>query len=263
MVVPEDLAQAVLVPSPPCGVTDLADAWEVPEAARRELTCAAGWENRGEASWRRDGGAASGRVSDLGQVLAGGASRGGISPGGPASGTGPGCSSWCPRAVITGSSLEEQRFLLALDFAGDVTDVVSQPFWLRAETTAGLREHIPSPTSPPTSPPHGTRSTSPGSPALPRNSCCAAPPLSTSPAPAPRPATASSASCCRSRQNPPRKSSQDALCHRAGRDSHRAHERDRCHEQPSGPQSAVRGKILAELFASSCPASGRPSSPGP
>jgi hypothetical protein len=40
-------------------------------------------------------------------------------------------------------SLEEQRFLLALDFAGGVTDVVSQPFRLRAETTAGWREHIP------------------------------------------------------------------------------------------------------------------------
>jgi hypothetical protein len=40
-------------------------------------------------------------------------------------------------------SLEEQRLLLALDFAGGVTDVVSQPFRLRAETTAGWREHVP------------------------------------------------------------------------------------------------------------------------
>lgn len=40
-------------------------------------------------------------------------------------------------------SLEEQRFLLALDFAGSVTGLVSQPFRLRAETTAGWREHIP------------------------------------------------------------------------------------------------------------------------
>jgi len=40
-------------------------------------------------------------------------------------------------------SLEEQRLLLALDFAGGVSDVVSQPFRLRAETAAGWREHIP------------------------------------------------------------------------------------------------------------------------
>lgn len=33
-------------------------------------------------------------------------------------------------------------FLLALDFCG-VTEVVSQPFRLRAGTTAGWREHIP------------------------------------------------------------------------------------------------------------------------
>jgi hypothetical protein len=36
--------------------------------------------------------------------------------------------------------LEEQRFLLALDFAGGAEDVVSQPFRLRAETAAGWRE---------------------------------------------------------------------------------------------------------------------------
>jgi hypothetical protein len=31
----------VLVPSPSCGITDLAQAYEVPEAARRELECGA------------------------------------------------------------------------------------------------------------------------------------------------------------------------------------------------------------------------------
>jgi hypothetical protein len=40
-------------------------------------------------------------------------------------------------------SLEEQRFLLAVDFAGGVTQVVSQPLRLRAATKAGWREHIP------------------------------------------------------------------------------------------------------------------------
>jgi hypothetical protein len=40
-------------------------------------------------------------------------------------------------------SLEEARVLLALDFAGDVTDVVSQPLKLRFGTSAGTREHTP------------------------------------------------------------------------------------------------------------------------
>lgn len=40
-------------------------------------------------------------------------------------------------------SMEEQRFMLALDFAGGVTGLVSQPFRLRAETMAGRSEHVP------------------------------------------------------------------------------------------------------------------------
>lgn len=144
MVIPDGLGQAVLVPSPSCGMADLADPYEACEAARRELACGGGWEDRWEASWRRDGAVAACRVSGMGQVLAGG------------------CQPWrhftwragqrhrpgLQFLVSTGrhhgfESLEEQRFLLALDFAGGVTDVVSQPFRLRAETTAGWREHIP------------------------------------------------------------------------------------------------------------------------
>jgi hypothetical protein len=40
-------------------------------------------------------------------------------------------------------SLAEQRLLLALDFAGAVVDVVSQPFRLRFEAEDGARSHIP------------------------------------------------------------------------------------------------------------------------
>ena len=144
MLVPDGLGQAARVPSPSCGITDLAGAYEVPEAARRELACGAGWEGRWEASWRRDGAVAVSRVSDLGQVLAGE------------------CQPWRHFTWRTGQrhrpglqflvstgrhhgfeSLEEQRLLLALDFAGGVTDVVSQPFRLRLETAAGWREHVP------------------------------------------------------------------------------------------------------------------------
>lgn len=40
-------------------------------------------------------------------------------------------------------SLAEQRLLLALDFAGELVDVLAQPFRLRFGTTTGWREHIP------------------------------------------------------------------------------------------------------------------------
>lgn len=40
-------------------------------------------------------------------------------------------------------SLEEARLLLALDFAADLVDVVSQPMRLRFDTATGRRGHIP------------------------------------------------------------------------------------------------------------------------
>lgn len=40
-------------------------------------------------------------------------------------------------------SIAEQRLLLALDFAGGVSDVLGQPFRLRFATGSGWREHIP------------------------------------------------------------------------------------------------------------------------
>jgi hypothetical protein len=40
-------------------------------------------------------------------------------------------------------SLEEARLLLALDFAGDLVDVLAQPLRLRYVTGSGPREHVP------------------------------------------------------------------------------------------------------------------------
>ena len=93
----------------------------------------------------RRGGTVAGRpVGDLGQILAGG------------------CRPWRHFGWRTGErhrpglqfpvstgrhhgfeSLEEQRFLVALDFAGVATDVMSQPFRLRAETPTGQWDHVP------------------------------------------------------------------------------------------------------------------------
>ena len=106
--------------------------------------CDAGWETRWQASWRRDGAVTDRPVTDLGQIVAGG------------------CQPWRHFTWRTGQrhrpglqflvstgrhhgfeSLEEQRFLLAVDFAGRVMEVVSQPLRLRAATTTGWREHVP------------------------------------------------------------------------------------------------------------------------
>lgn len=40
-------------------------------------------------------------------------------------------------------SLQEARLLLALDFAGDLIDVLAQPLRLRYLTSGGVREHVP------------------------------------------------------------------------------------------------------------------------
>jgi hypothetical protein len=40
-------------------------------------------------------------------------------------------------------SVAEQRLLLALDFAADLTDVLSQPFRLRFAISEGWQKHIP------------------------------------------------------------------------------------------------------------------------
>jgi len=40
-------------------------------------------------------------------------------------------------------SVAEQRVLLALDFAGDLSEVWSQPLWLRYSCRSGWRKHVP------------------------------------------------------------------------------------------------------------------------
>jgi hypothetical protein len=144
MLMPGGLADHGQIPSLSCTVIDLAEICEVPDAARGELACDAGWERRWEASWQCESVRVDRPVSDLGMIIA------------------EGCRPWryftwragqrhrpgLQFLVSTGrhhgfESMEEQRFLLALDFAGGVAGVVSQPFRPRAETAAGWREHIP------------------------------------------------------------------------------------------------------------------------
>ena len=109
-----------------------------------KLNLREGWQDRWLVSWKADGKARSRTVRQVAQV--------------PLAETDPiRAFSWARTQhhrpglqymVSTGrhhgfESIEEARVLLALDFAGDIVDVVSQPLRLRFETADGAREHIP------------------------------------------------------------------------------------------------------------------------
>ena len=113
-------------------------------SARAALDLGAGWPGRWSASWRLSGTPVACAVRDLASVP-----RAGCQP--------VRRFSW--RAgqrhrpglqflVSTGrhhgfESVAEQRLLLVLDFAAELTDVLSQPFRLRFASGGGWREHVP------------------------------------------------------------------------------------------------------------------------
>lgn len=115
-----------------------------PAAAGGVLVLDAGWASRWSATWRHSGSPVVFSVRDLTSV--------------PMTGCEP-VRRFAWRAgqrhrpglqylVSTGrhhgfESVAEQRVLLALDFAGGLVDVLSQPFRLRFATADGRREHIP------------------------------------------------------------------------------------------------------------------------
>jgi hypothetical protein len=136
----------IVLRSDSCDVADLYTPYALSAEARSMLLLESGWAQRWTASWRFAGAEAEVLcpVRDLVSVSLEGAEP-------------MRRFTWRPRQrhrpglqflVSTGShhgfeSLAEQRLLLALDFAGELVDVLSQPFRLRFATTAGWREHIP------------------------------------------------------------------------------------------------------------------------
>lgn len=127
-----------------CGIADLYIPAHAGAEARAALTLGPGWAQRWTASWRLSGGQVVCAVRDLASMRVAGAEpvrrftwranqrhRPGLQ-----------------FLVSTGrhhgfESLAEQRLLLALDFAGEVIDVLSQPFRLRFAAAGGWQEHIP------------------------------------------------------------------------------------------------------------------------
>jgi hypothetical protein len=127
-----------------CDLEQLFAPYEVSGTSRSCLALGPDWPLRWKASWRAQGGVVVCAVRDLGSV--------------PAAGCVPVRRfSWRARQrhrpglqfmVSTGrhhgfESLEEQRLLLALDFLGNLAEVLPQPFRLTFATAGGRGEHIP------------------------------------------------------------------------------------------------------------------------
>ncbi|GIE93916.1 TnsA-like heteromeric transposase endonuclease subunit [Paractinoplanes rishiriensis] len=127
-----------------CGLAGLCTQWVGFDRARGSLVLADGWTGRWRAQWRASGAPVLCAVRDLASM--------------PISRCEPVRRfSWrrgqrhrpgLQFMVSTGrhhgfESIAEQRLLLALDFAGGVSDVLGQPFRLRFATGSGWREHIP------------------------------------------------------------------------------------------------------------------------
>jgi hypothetical protein len=143
MAVPGGVAPALLA-SWSCGVEDLCLADGVRSESRRALALGEGWSRRWTATWKVPGAEVVSPVRDLASV-----SMAGCVP--------VRRFSWSTRQrhrpglqylVSTGrhhgfESVAEQRLLLALDFVGGVSEVLSQPFRLRFASAEGWRVHVP------------------------------------------------------------------------------------------------------------------------
>jgi len=127
-----------------CGLDELFAGYEIGGPARQLLGLLPDWPRRWRAYWRFSGSEVACLVRDLESM--------------PASGCQPVRRfAWRARQrhrpglqylVSTGrhhgfESLEEQRLLLALDFVGDVVEVLPQPFRLCFDTAEGRGEHVP------------------------------------------------------------------------------------------------------------------------
>jgi hypothetical protein len=134
------------IPSDVCHWTDLvSDRCDSGDDARQVLDLGEGWARRWTAKWKVAGAEVICPVRDMGSF--------------PVAGCGPVRSfSWrtgqrhrpgLEFLVSTGrhhgfESIAEQRLLLALDFAGGLADVISQPMRLRFTTVSGgVVEHFP------------------------------------------------------------------------------------------------------------------------
>jgi len=135
-----------LIDSGACTLPDLLEPpYAVSDLDRQPLDLGEGWTSRWGVSWKVSGHTVSALVRDIASVRVAG--RGPVRPftWRPDQSHRPGLAAMASTGRLHGfESLTEQRLLLALDFCGEVTSVLSQPFRLRfAARRGGAVLHVP------------------------------------------------------------------------------------------------------------------------
>ena len=127
-----------------CGLEELFAAYEVGGLARELLALGPDWSRRWTAAWRFSGGEVVCAARDLDAVPVAGSEPVRRFTWRAGQRHRPGLQFLVSTGRLHGfESLEEQRLLLALDFIGDVAEVLPQPFRLCFDTVAGHGEHTP------------------------------------------------------------------------------------------------------------------------
>jgi hypothetical protein len=138
------MSDVVPVGSDSCGLGDLFLAYGT-GAERARLDLSAGWPRRWTGTWRISGGEVACAVRDLGGVLVAGCAPVRRFTWRQRQRHRPGLQFMVSTGRLHGfESLEERSLLLALDFTGEVEEVLSQPFRLKFEAAGGeTGEHVP------------------------------------------------------------------------------------------------------------------------
>lgn len=126
-----------------CGWDELLEPVSLADG-RAGLEVSAGWQQQWSVTVRAGGGEVCYQVSQLAQAVVGGLEPVRWFSWRRAQRHRPGLAFMVSTGRVHGfESLEEARLLLALDFAGEVVDVLSQPLRLGFRTEGGARVHTP------------------------------------------------------------------------------------------------------------------------
>lgn len=133
------------IPSDSCHLTDLVDPlYRVSEHDRQALDLADGWTRRWTTKWKVAGTEVICPVRDMAALPAGRCAPVRRFSWRTTQWHRPGLAAMVSTGRLQGfESIAEQKLLLALDFIGDIVDLVSQPVRLKFTTLDGLAEHIP------------------------------------------------------------------------------------------------------------------------
>jgi len=139
------MSKAMPVRSDRCGLDELFLSYETGDAGRARLALGPGWTREWTATWQVSGGDEVSLVRDLGPVPVAGCEPVRRFSWGRRQRHRPGLQFMVSTGRVHGfESLEEQALLLALDFTGELEDVLPQPFTLRfGDAGGGLSKHVP------------------------------------------------------------------------------------------------------------------------